>query len=151
MLYPDMRKSNNTQSQRVCRSSLDDIGMVDQTTRFPEVPAAVISSRTAEAGLTARRRGRLLYSGISMSAFRRLSTRSRLAGTRRFARSAPAFAQHDPDRRGRAWDPQRPSTVPPGGIYYYERSSYANPDRQLGASKSTPTKHARRHGSVSPK
>jgi hypothetical protein len=81
MLYPDMRKSNNIQSQRVCRSSLDDISMVDQTkTPFPEVPAAVISSRTAEAGLTGRRRGRLLYVGISMSAFLRLSAHEITAG-----------------------------------------------------------------------
>jgi hypothetical protein len=82
MLYPDMRKSNNVQSRRVCRSSLDDISMVDQTkTPFPEVPAVVISSRTAEeGGIDWRRRGRLLYVGISMSAFRRLSARESTAG-----------------------------------------------------------------------
>ena len=79
MLYPDMRKSNNIQSQRVCRSSLDDISMVDQTkTPFPELVAAVISSRTAVVGLTARRRRRLLY--------------------------ALTFAQHDPNRCARPWD-----------------------------------------------
>jgi hypothetical protein len=67
--------------------------------------------------------------------------------------AAPAFAQHDPNRRGRTSDPQRPSTVPPGGIYYYERNGNANPHHHLGGSKSkrTPTKHARRHASVSPK
>jgi hypothetical protein len=86
MLYPDMRKSNNIQSQRVCRSSLDDISMVDQTkTPFPELVAAVISSRTAVVGLTARRRRRLLY--------------------------ALTFAQHDPNRCARPWDLQHPSTL----------------------------------------
>ena len=60
--------------------------------------------------------------------------------------AAPAFAQNDP--RGRT---QRPSTVPPGGIYYYKHNG--NPHHQLGGSRSkrTPTKYARRHGSVSQK
>jgi hypothetical protein len=81
MLYPDMRKSNNIQSQRVCRSSLDDISMVDQTkTPFPEVVAAVISSRSAVVGLTARRRRRPLYVGIGSSAFRRLRAHEITAG-----------------------------------------------------------------------
>jgi hypothetical protein len=67
--------------------------------------------------------------------------------------AAPAFAQDDPNayRRGRTSAPQRPSTVPPGGIYYYKHNG--NPHHQLGGSRSkrTPTKHARRHGSVSQK
>jgi hypothetical protein len=60
--------------------------------------------------------------------------------------AAPAFAQNDP--RGRT---QRPSTVPPGGIYYYKHNG--NPHHLSGWSRSklTPTKHARHHGSVSQK
>jgi hypothetical protein len=60
--------------------------------------------------------------------------------------AAPAFAQNDP--RGR---PHRPSTVPPGGIYYYKHNG--NPHHLSGGSRSklTPTKHARHHGSVSQK
>ena len=60
--------------------------------------------------------------------------------------AAPAFAQNDP--RGRT---QRPSTVPPGGIYYYKHNGH--PHHQLGGSRSkrTTTKHARHHGSVSHK
>jgi hypothetical protein len=60
--------------------------------------------------------------------------------------AAPAFAQNDP--RGRT---QRPSTVPPGGIYYYKHNG--NPHHLSGGSRSklTPTKHARHHGSVSQK
>jgi hypothetical protein len=60
--------------------------------------------------------------------------------------AAPAFAQNDP--RGRT---QRPSTVPPGGIYYYKYTG--NPHHLSGGSRSklTPTKHARHHGSVSQK
>jgi hypothetical protein len=57
--------------------------------------------------------------------------------------AAPAFAQHDPNatRRGRTSEPQRPSTVPPGGIYYYKRS----PHHQSGESRSrrTATKSGR--------
>ena len=64
--------------------------------------------------------------------------------------AAPAFAQDDPNayRRGRT---SAPSTVPPGGIYYYKHNGH--PHHQLGGSRSkrTPTKHARRHGSVSQK
>jgi hypothetical protein len=50
--------------------------------------------------------------------------------------AAPAFAQHDPNAydRGRASDPQRPSTVPSGDIYY-GRNGNANPDFQLGGSR----------------
>jgi hypothetical protein len=60
--------------------------------------------------------------------------------------TAPAFAQNDP--RGRT---QRPSTVPPGGIYYYKHTG--NPHHLSGGSSSklTPTKHARHHRSVSQK
>jgi hypothetical protein len=60
--------------------------------------------------------------------------------------AAPAFAQNDP--RGRT---QRPSTVPPGGIYYYKHNG--NPHHLSGGSRSklTPTKHARHLGSVSQK
>jgi len=55
--------------------------------------------------------------------------------------AAPAFAQHDPNagRRGRTSEPQRPSTVPPGGIYYYKH----NPHHHLGGSKRTATKSGR--------
>jgi len=51
--------------------------------------------------------------------------------------AAPAFAQHDPNayHRGRESDPRRPSTVPSGDIYYYERNGNANPDFQLGGSR----------------
>ena len=60
--------------------------------------------------------------------------------------AAPAFAQNDP--RGRT---HRPSTVPPGGIYYYKHNG--NPHHLSGGSRSkrTLTKHARNHGSVSQK
>jgi hypothetical protein len=64
--------------------------------------------------------------------------------------ASPAFAQNDANAysRGRT---QRPSTVPPGGIYYYKHSG--NPHHLSGGSgsKRTPTKHARHHGSVSRK
>ena len=64
--------------------------------------------------------------------------------------AAPAFAQNDANAYPRGGT-QRPSTVPPGGIYYYKHNG--NPHHQLGGSRSkrTPTKHARRHGSVSQK
>jgi hypothetical protein len=63
--------------------------------------------------------------------------------------AAPAFAQNDANAypRGR---PQRPSTVPPGGIYYYKHNG--TPHHLSGGSRSNrPTKHARNHGSVSQK
>ena len=63
--------------------------------------------------------------------------------------AAPAFAQNDANApRGGT---QRPSTVPPGGIYYYKHNG--NPHHLSGGSRSklTPTKHARHHGSVSQK
>jgi hypothetical protein len=64
--------------------------------------------------------------------------------------AVPAFAQNDANAypRGRT---QRPSTVPPGGIYYYKHNG--NPHHLSGGSRSklTPTKHARHHGSVSQK
>jgi hypothetical protein len=43
--------------------------------------------------------------------------------------AAPTFAQNDP--RGRT---QRPSTVPPGGIYYYKHNG--NPHHLSGGSRS---------------
>jgi hypothetical protein len=57
--------------------------------------------------------------------------------------AAPAFAQHDPNagRRGRTSEPQRPSTVPPGGIYYYKHNAH---HRSGGSgSKRTATKSGR--------
>jgi hypothetical protein len=58
--------------------------------------------------------------------------------------AVPAFAQNDANAYpgGRT---QRPSTVPPGGIYYYKH----NPHHLSGGSRSkrTPTKHARHHSS----
>ena len=59
--------------------------------------------------------------------------------------ASPAFAQQDPGRRGRT---PGPSTVPPGGIYYYKHNG--NLHHQSG-SKRTPKKHARHHGSVNQK
>lgn len=62
--------------------------------------------------------------------------------------AAPAFAQNDANAysHGRM---QRTSTVPPGGIYYYNHNG--SPHHLSGGSRSkrTPTKHARHHGSVS--
>jgi hypothetical protein len=59
--------------------------------------------------------------------------------------AAPAFAQHDPNVRGRASQQQR-STVPPGGIYYYERNNNTNPDFQLGGERwKTNHRHHRAH------
>jgi hypothetical protein len=64
--------------------------------------------------------------------------------------AAPAFAQNDANAysHGRT---QRSSTVPRGGIYYYNHNG--NPHHLSGGSgsKRTPTKHARHHGSVSRK
>jgi hypothetical protein len=62
--------------------------------------------------------------------------------------AAPAFAQQDTDRRSRTYGP---STVPPGGIYYYKH--HGNRHHQLGASESkrTPKKRVRHRGSVSQK
>jgi hypothetical protein len=57
--------------------------------------------------------------------------------------AAPALAQHDPNptRRGRTSETQRPSTVPPGGIYYYRHNAH---HRSGGSgSKRTATKSGR--------
>jgi hypothetical protein len=43
---------------------------------------------------------------------------------------APAFAQHEPDA-----GQHRRSTVPPGGIYYYERHNNANPNSRFGGER----------------
>jgi hypothetical protein len=57
---------------------------------------------------------------------------------------APAFAQQEPNA-----GQHRRSTVPPGGIYYYERHANANPVSHLGGERSKTShrksKHARHH------
>jgi hypothetical protein len=67
--------------------------------------------------------------------------------------ASPAFAQHDQGTQERAAQRHR-STVPPGGIYYYERNGNTNPDFQLGGSRwktNSKPKHVRHHGSATKK
>jgi hypothetical protein len=57
---------------------------------------------------------------------------------------APAFAQQAPDA-----GQHRRSTVPPGGIYYYQRVNNAHPGAQWSSERRKTnhknTKHARHH------
>jgi hypothetical protein len=57
---------------------------------------------------------------------------------------APAFAQQGPNARQ-----HRRSTVPPGGIYYYEHRHNAHPVSQLAGERSKThhgkSEHARHH------
>ena len=56
--------------------------------------------------------------------------------------AASAFAQHEPGA-----EQHRRSTVPPGGIFYYQRHNHANPDSRLGGGKTNhkKSKHESKH------